>query len=251
LAESLSALRVLDDGAALARAAADEVAQRAADAVHTRGRFRCALAGGSTPRALYRLLAGPALSDRFPWSATHVFWGDERHVPPDHPDSNYRMAREALLDHVPLPAGNIHRIPAEDPDALNAAVRYDAELAAAFALAASELPRFDLVLLGLGPEGHTASLFPGSDVVREERRRVAAPYVPQLAAFRITLTPPVLNHAAAVLFVVSGEEKSAALAAVIEGEPQPDLYPAQIVRPHDGALLWLVDRAAARRLRRA
>jgi 6-phosphogluconolactonase len=246
-------IRVVEDAAALARAAAEEVTQRAVEAARTQRCFRIALAGGSTPRALYRLLADavefpPAA--RFPWSATQIFWGDERHVPPDHPDSNYRMAREALLDHVPLPAANVHRIPAEDPDAAGAAVRYDAELSQAFALTAAELPRFDLVLLGLGPEGHTASLFPGSDVIRESTLRVAAPYVPKLAAFRITLTPPVLNHAAAVVFLVSGADKAPALAAVIEGEPQPDLYPAQIVRPRNGTLLWLVDRTAAQRLRR-
>jgi len=248
----VTSLRVVEDAAALARAAAEEATRRAEEAARARGRFTIALAGGSTPRALYRLLADAAgpFRERFPWSVAQVFWGDERHVPPDHPDSNYQMAREALLDHVPLPAHNVHRIPAEDPDAARAAARYDAELAAAFALSADGLPRFDLVLLGLGPDGHTASLFPGTEVVHERKRRVAAPFVPKLSAFRITLTPPVINHAAAVLFLVSGEGKAAALAAVIEGATQVDLHPAQVVTPHDGALVWLVDRAAARLLQR-
>src|SRR4051794_34992204 len=153
LADSLISLRVVDDGAALARAAAEELARLAGDSVRAHGRFTVALSGGSTPRALFALLADPGgpYRDRIDWSALHVFWGDERHVPPDHPDSNYRMAREALLDHVPVPAANIHRILAEDPDAAHAAAQYDGVLAAEFALAAPQLPRFDLVLLGLGP----------------------------------------------------------------------------------------------------
>jgi len=242
MADSLISLRVLADLEEIARAAAEEVVRLAGEAMRAHGRFTLALSGGSTPRALFRLLA--QLSDRIDWSAVHVFWGDERHVPPDHEDSNYRMARETLLDHVPIPAANIHRIAGEDPDAAQAAALYEDDLAASFALAPRQLPRFDLVLLGLGPEGHTASLFPGSPVLHERERRVAAPFVPKLSAHRITLTPPVLNHAAAVIFLVSGADKAAALAAVVEGDRNVDLYPAQIVRPEHGTLLWLVDRAA-------
>jgi 6-phosphogluconolactonase len=242
----LISLRVLADLDEVARAAAEEVIRLAGEAVRAHGRFTLALSGGSTPRALFRLLV--EARDRIDWGAVQVFWGDERHVPPDHPDSNYRMTRETLLDHVPLPAASIHRIHGEDPDAEHAAALYDDEIAAAFALAPQQLPRFDLVLLGLGGEGHTASLFPGSAALHERERRVVAPFVPKLAAHRITLTPPVLNHAAAVIFLVSGADKADALAAVVEGEPQVDLYPAQIVRPERGRLLWLVDREAAQRL---
>jgi 6-phosphogluconolactonase len=242
----LISLRVLADLDEVARAAAEEVVRLAGEAVHAHGRFTIALSGGSTPRALYRLLVASSdpIGDRIDWSAVHVFWGDERHVPPDHAESNYRMARETLLDHVSIPAANIHRILGEDPDAAHAAALYEDELAAAFALAPRQMPRFDLVLLGLGAEGHTASLFPGSAALHERERRVVAPFVPKLAAHRITLTPPVLNHAAAVIFLVSGADKAAALAAVVEGERDIDLYPAQIVRPEHGTLLWLVDRAA-------
>lgn len=250
MAEPLISLRVVADGEELARAAAEEVVRLAGEAVRAHGRFTMALSGGSTPRALFRLLADPRgpFLDRIDWRAVHVFWVDERHVPPDHPESNYRMAREELLDHVPLLAANIHRIRAEDPDAAHAAALYEDELAEAFALSPQQLPRFDLLLMGIGPDGHTASLFPGGEAVHERERRVIAPFVPKLDASRITLTPPVLNHGAAVIFLVSGEEKAAALAAVVEGERQVDLYPAQIVRPEHGTLLWLVDRAAAQRL---
>jgi 6-phosphogluconolactonase len=221
-----------------------------------------ALAGGATPRALYRLLCDPAepFRDRIAWETIHFFWGDERHVPPDHPDSNFRMAREAMLDHVPVPAAHVHRIASEEPDAARAASRYERELIDVFHLAADregaasaaelDWPRFDLMLLGLGEDGHTASLFPGSPVLAESRHLVAAVWVESHQAWRITLTPPVLAHAATVIFLVSGAAKAAALAAVMEGKPRPALYPAQVVAPVDGRLLWLVDEDAAARLRR-
>jgi len=234
----MSEVRVFADAKELMHAAADEVVRCAEEAVRERGRFAWALSGGSTPRDLYRLLASPPHGDRMPWSAIHVFWGDERHVPPDHPESNFRMAREAMLDHVPLPAANVHRIHAEDPDAAAAANAYEAELRAFFELE----PRFDLVLLGLGKDAHTASLFPGSAAVRESERLVIAPWVESQHTFRITLTPPVLDHARLCLFLVSGEDKAEALRAVLEGPRDPARYPAQIV---EGNRLWMVDRAAA------
>jgi 6-phosphogluconolactonase len=260
----VSELRVHADSDELTRAAADELTRAAESAVRERDRFTIALAGGSTPKRLYQLLANghEPFRARLPWAKSHFFWGDERHVPPDHPKSNYRMAREAMLDAVPVPPGNVHRIEAENPDAAAAAARYEEDLRAFFHLAHlahladAELPRFDLVLLGLGADGHTASLFPGSAAVHEAERLVIAPWVEAQKSFRITLTPPVLNAAAVVLFLVSGEEKAAVLAAMFEEDRaggsksnrDVDRYPAQIVRPVAGKLLWMVDRTAAREL---
>ncbi|MEA2601867.1 MAG: 6-phosphogluconolactonase [Acidobacteriota bacterium] len=240
----VSEVRVFADVEELMRAAAEEVARRAEEAVRERGRFTWVLSGGSTPRELYRLLASPPYRDRMPWSAIHVFWGDERHVPPDHPDSNFRMAREALLDAVPLPAANVHRIRAEEPDAAVAADLYEAELRAFF----QRVPCFDLILLGLGKDAHTASLFPGGTALHENERWVIAPWVQAQSTFRITLTPPVLDHARLCLFLVSGEDKAEALRAVLAGPRDPERYPAQIVA---GNRLWMVDRAAARLLETA
>jgi 6-phosphogluconolactonase len=232
----------------LMRDAAEEVVRNAAEAVGERGVFTWVLSGGSTPRDLYRALGHPPYRDRISWSAIHVFWGDERHVPPDHPDSNFRMAREAMLDAVPLPAENIHRIRAEEPNATAAAASYEADLMEFFRLAPGEWPRFDLVLLGLGKDAHTASLFPGGEAVHEKERLVVAPWVAAQNTFRITLTPPVLNHARLITFLISGEDKAEPLRAVLEGPRDPDRYPAQIVA---GNRLWLVDRAAAHLLETA
>jgi 6-phosphogluconolactonase len=245
LSEIPNEVRIFADPAGLMRAAADEIAQAARRAVDEGGRFAWALAGGSTPRDLYRLLARDPYRERLPWNAIHFFWGDERHVPPDHPDSNFRMAREAMLDAVPVPPDNIHRVPAEEPDAQRAAAEYEATLRAFFDLAAGEWPRFDLIQLGLGKDGHTASLFPGGDAVHERERLVVAPWVEAQQTFRITLTPPVLNHARRAMFLVSGDEKAEALHAVLEGPREPERYPAQIV---EGDRLWMVDRSAARLL---
>ncbi len=243
-----SEVRVFDDITELTRAAADEISLHIGRTLRESDRFTSALSGGSTPRDLYHLLAGDPYRESLPWHAIHFFWGDERHVPPDHPESNFRMAREAMLDAVSVPPENIHRIVAEEPDAERAALRYEAELRAFFALAPGDWPRFDLVLLGLGKDGHTASLFPGSAAVHERERLVVAPWVEAQKSSRITLTPPALSHARRALFLVSGGEKAAALRAVLEGERQPDLYPAQVV---EGNRLWMVDRAAAGLLRRA
>ena len=341
-------VRVLEDAVELTRAAAAEVVGALAmhrEAAAAAAPFpSIALAGGSTPRALYRLLTDPAapFRARVDWEAVQFFWGDERHVPPDHPDSNYRMAREAMLDHLQVPAAHVHRIAGEEPDAARAARFYERELIEVFGLrrergngegaagdeaaasdasgvsvggvsvggasaggasaggasdadaardaaaageAAREWPRFALMLLGLGEEGHTASLFPGSPWLadgelsrpagpareaagaqepwmggparrpetrrrpRRPRRLVASVWVEKLRTWRITLTPAAINHAATVIFLVSGGAKAAALAAVLEGEWRPELYPAQVVAPVDGRLLWLVDRAAAAQLR--
>ncbi len=238
---------VLADRGAIARAAAEIFASAARAATERGDFFRVALSGGSTPRDLFQLLAAEdqPYRARIPWEAVHVFWGDERHVPPDHPDSNYRMARETLLERAPISADNVHRIHAEEPDAAAAAAEYEATLAAAFRLAAGALPRFDLVLLGLGPEGHTASLFPGSPALHDETHLVAAPWVEKLAAFRITLTPRALNAAAHVLFLVAGEDKAPAVREVLHGDAAVDAVPARVVQPVAGELTWLLDPAAA------
>lgn len=254
-------VRILADPSELTHAAAEEVAAALASLPTPRSIL---LSGGSTPRALFQLLADPAAPyrARIPWPAVRFFWGDERHVPPDHPDSNFRMAREAMLDHVPVEPAHLHRIAGEDPDAGHAAALYERELIDSFHLRADregatapidpadlDWPRFNVVLLGLGEEGHTASLFPHSPVLGEQRRLTAAPWVAEHDTFRITVTPPVLNHAARVIFLVSGAAKAPAVAAILQGPRQPELYPAQIVAPLGGRLLWLLDRAAAAQLR--
>jgi 6-phosphogluconolactonase len=193
------------------------------------------------------MLASAAYRDRVPWQQTHFLWGDERHVPPDHEDSNYRMAYEAMLSTTPIPAAHIYRIAAEK-EAQQAADEYEATLRTAFQLASGALPRFDLILLGMGPDGHTASLFPGTSAVHESQRLVASPWVEKFHTFRITLTPPVLCNAAHVVFAAGGADKTETLQQVLQGPYQPDLYPSQVVRPTQGTLLWLVDKAAARLL---
>ena len=228
----------------LARAAAEHFVTLAARGRGLRRRFAVALAGGSTPRAAYALLATEEFAARVDWSRVHVFWGDERCVPPDDPDSNYRMAREALLDKIPIPTENVHRIRGELPPD-EAAAAYQAELEAVLGAGG----RFDLVLLGMGVDGHTASLFPGTAALHEGERWVVAAFVDKLSAWRVTLTPVVLNAAAQVTFVVSGAGKAEQLREVLAGPYQPDVLPAQMVRPTDGRLLWLVDAAAAAHLR--
>jgi 6-phosphogluconolactonase len=248
-APASAVLRRVADAAAVARAAAEEVAAVGGRAIEERGRFTLALAGGSTPRRLYALLTTrDAPGGALRWDRVHVFFGDERHVPPEHLDSNFRAAREALLDHVG--AGSVHRMRGEDPDAQAAASSYEAELEGFFGAAADRdpPPRFDLVLLGLGADGHTASLFPGSAALDERRRWVVAPHVEQVRARRITLTLPVLNRARHVLFLVSGAAKADAMARVFAAANEAAPPPAARVRPDEGALLWIADRAAAARV---
>jgi 6-phosphogluconolactonase len=241
-----SRLVVVDDADALAREAASEFARRSRASVAERGGFTVTLSGGSTPRRLYTLLADPSapFRDEIPWGGVHVFWGDERHVPPDDSQSNYRMAREELLSRVPIPSENVHRIEAERPDADDAADAYQRELMRFFALAPGQLPRFDLVLLGMGADGHTASLFPGSSALEVRDRLVVAAWIEKFHSNRISLTFPVFNNAAAVTFLVSGAEKAATLRAALDPNG-PDLLPCRRIRPVQGDLLWLADRAAA------
>lgn len=239
-------IQIVANADALYQAAAAEFMRQVRAAVEAKSACTVALSGGSTPKGLYGLLADdPTWRGQVPWDKMYVFWGDERHVPPDHAESNYRMANKALLSKVPIPPANVHRIKSEHPDAHQVADDYEQTLQAFFHLAAGQLPRFDLILLGLGPEGHTASLFPGTKALHETRRLVVSTWVGKFFTDRITLTPPVLNNAASVIFLVSGEDKALALKAVLEGHDEPEQLPAQLIRPAHGRLLWLVDRAAA------
>ena len=237
-----AALQVFADPAGLFRAAADEFARCVNDAVTTHGRFTVALSGGSTPKSLYALLASYST---LPWDKIYFFFGDERHVAPDDEESNFRMANEVMFSVAPVAAKQIHRIRGEEPDAATAAQEYEQDLRIGFALAYGQLPRFDLVLLGMGPEGHTASLFPGTKALKEAKRLVVHNWVGKLYTDRITLTPPVLNNAARILFLVHGAEKAPALKAVLEGPDEPEQLPAQIIQPRYGSVLWLVDPTAA------
>ncbi len=241
-------LRIVPDPSALGRAAAQLFRSRVASAVEARGRAAVALSGGSTPGWLFRSLVEE--SPGFDWTPVHFFWGDERTVPPGHPDSNYGAARRELLDPLGIREVNVHRIRGEASDPGRAARDYEAELRRFFEPRAAAWPRFDLILLGLGPDGHTASLFPGTPALQEEVRWVVANPVPRLDTVRVTLTLPLIQHARTVVFLVEGEEKAAILREVLEGPRVPAKLPAQAVRPVAGELHWLVDAAAAKRLTR-
>lgn len=225
----------------LARKVAAEWVRSADEAIARAGRFAVALSGGNTPRALYGALAEGEFRSRIAWDRVHFFWGDERSVPADHPDSNYRMAYEALLSRVPVPPANIHRIETERGPA-EAAAAYEATLREFFALTLGASPRFDLILLGIGEEGHTASLFPGSAALEEHERLVVAVYVEKLKTDRVTFTLPVLNSAAEVAFLVSGKSKAAAVKQTLRGGAD---LPAARVAPLDGRLWWFLDKEAA------
>lgn len=243
-------IQIVENGEAVSRAAADMLVGLALKKLESKESFAVALSGGSTPKNMFAMLANDAtLSKQMPWENVHFFWGDERHVPPDHADSNYRMTNEAMLSMVPVPPENIHRIRTEIPDAGKAAEDYEQELRGFFKLETEQLPAFDCVFLGMGPDGHTASLFPGTKALHERKRLVVSNWVDKFQSYRITLTIPVLNNADIVIFLVSGEEKAEPLQVVLEGQKQTDRFPSQLIEPTHGKLLWLVDRAAARKLR--
>ena len=235
------AVEILTDTAALATRAAQLVLDYSLTSTSSKETFSIGLSGGSTPKTLYQLLADPGqeFRNRFPWSHTHFFWTDERHVGPESPDSNYRMVHDAMLARVQVPQANIHRMFGELKNAEHAASDYEKELKKFF----GNSPRLDLVLLGMGVDGHTASIFPGSDVLNEREQLVAAPWVDKLNGYRLTMTLPILNNAAAVLFLVSGEEKAEMLREVLR-HPESQ-YPVQAIQPTNGSLTWLVDSAAA------
>ncbi len=237
-------VRILKTSADLFRAAAVEFSKCASEAVRSRGRFTVALSGGATPKGLYALLARKEIP--VPWENSYFFWGDERHVPPDDPESNYRMANEVMLSKIPVPSSNVFRIPTEEKDAQTAARKYEDTLIRFFDLKPGVFPRFDLVLLGLGPDGHTASLFPNSPALHEKQRLVVANPVKKFNTERLTLTLPVLNCARTVVFLVSGQEKAGILQQVLHG--QAGTFPSQMIQPDDGELLWFVDETAASEL---
>ena len=238
-------VRILTDLPAIAKRAAQEFLQAATSAVAERHSFSVALAGGSTPKALYSLLASDAvLRAQLPWDKMHLYFGDERNVGPDHADSNFRMATETLISKSPLKPDQVTRIKGEYKDTEKAAQEYEQALRASFKLADGQFPRFDLVLLGMGNEGHTLSLFPGTKALHEAKRIVVRNWIGKLYTERITLTAPAINNAALVIFMITGADKALALKGVLEGPYEPDQLPAQMVQPQNGKSLWLVDTAA-------
>lgn len=241
-------LQIFPDKEALTKETAELFSRLAQDAVAKRGRFSVALSGGSTPKALFSLLAKPAVVDNIPWASTHIFWGDERLVPPDDPGSNYYHAAKLLLQHVPIPAENIHRVKGEHT--ADQAVQDTIDQLRKFSSDDRIWPRLDLVLLGMGSDGHTASLFPGSDPVEDPGvfvKHVSAEYEDR-PADRLTLTPLIINDARHILFLVTGANKAEALAAVLQGPKDWRKWPAQRIKAHDGTLTWFVDQEAAAKL---
>jgi 6-phosphogluconolactonase len=234
------------DSAALANRAAQHFAEMTWETVASRGRARIAVSGGSTPQKAFTLLADPTLGyrARMPWDKLDLFWVDERAVAPDAAESNYRMTREALLDHVPLKPSQIHRMQGElEPEV--AAARYESELRNTFRLEGAESPRFDLIALGMGDDGHTASLFPHTEALHELGRLVAANHVPQKDSWRITLTWPVINHASSVFFLIGGADKAEVLKEVLLGPHDPERLPSQLIWPSSGILTLILDKDAA------
>jgi 6-phosphogluconolactonase len=239
-----SDVRVFADVDELSLRAAEAAVATINESLRNHGSFSIALSGGNTPRTLYRLLS-TRFRDQIPWKKVHVFWGDERYVPLADPQSNYCMARETLLDAVPCPAENVHPMPTELPNPDLAAREYEKTLRSYFS---KDWPRFDLVLLGLGEEGHTASLFPGSPALNETQRWVVAVKAPAKPPLRLTLTLPALTAAANIYFLVTGSNKAQALHHVLTGSPDPKNYPASGIRRAKGTVIWWLDRASAARV---
>jgi 6-phosphogluconolactonase len=242
-------LEIFDTTSALALASARLFASHVERAVASRGIARIAISGGSTPKGMFKLLADPIqpFAETVPWDKLQLFWVDERCVPPTDAESNYRMTKENLLDHVGIPAAQIFRMEGElDPE--EAASRYESVLRNTLKLEGAEAPHFDLVLLGMGDDGHTASLFPHTQAINEVGRLTVANHVPQKDTWRITLTWPVINTSAEVVFVIAGQDKAAVLAEVLNGPRDPERLPSQLIRPANGKLLFLLDEAAAANL---
>lgn len=242
-------IRVFPDLERLSQKAADHFVLLVRQQVEAHGLFSVALSGGSTPKKFYALLSAEPYREIIPWKSVHFFWTDERCIPPDHPESNFRMAHEALLSRVPVPQVNIHRVPVEQVDPKQAAGLYEQEIRAFFRLCDDSWPEFDLILLGLGEDGHTASLFPRSQALQEISHLVAVSTGGSPDLPRVTLTLPVLNHARHILWLVAGSEKASMVRAVLEGGGQSEELPARRVQPINGEALWLLDRSAAGLLR--
>jgi 6-phosphogluconolactonase len=242
-------VRILGDGAAIARRAAELIVDAATVAVRERGVFTISLAGGSTPKALYGLLAtDPGLKSQMPWGKTQFFFGDERHVPPDDPDSNFRMANESMLSKVSLKPEQVYRIKGEYEDAEKAALEYEQTLRSYFKLSPGQLPRFDVVLLGMGDEGHTLSLFPGTKALHDNGRLVMSNWIGKLYTQRVTITAPVANNSAVAIFMITKADKALALKGVLEGPFEPEQLPSQLIQPKNGKASWLLDTTAASKL---
>ena len=233
-------IRILPDTLSLARAAAEMLREEIAGVLAVRDRVAVALSGGATPRLLFRLL-GAEYRDRIRWGSVHLFWADERAVPPDHEQSNFRTVSEEFISKITMPPGNVHRIPGElAPE--RAAAAYEADLQRYFG--GARLPEFDLIFLGVGEDGHTASLFPAAAALAEKERLAVAVYHPATANWRVTLTLPVLNNASRAAFLVSGRSKVQIVRAIL-AEGRGDRYPAGLVKPRRGTVVWLLDREAA------
>jgi len=243
MARSIS---IAPDIETLSHEAARYVVRIATEAIATNRRFTIALSGGSTPKKLYGLLAEEPYRSQINWAMVDIFWSDERCVPPESPDSNYLMAQQVLLSKIPIPANQIHRMPADQADVDAASYAYTLEMQQTFGT--DGVPSFDLLQLGMGPEGHTASLFPHQPSLHEQQRLVMPVTVPKPPPPRLTFTPRLLNAATHVLFLATGAEKQDAVKAVLEGDFQPDEYPAQIVQPTKGEVMWMLDTAAAEKL---
>ncbi len=239
-------IAIYPDTNTLSQQAAQYIVRIANESIVTRGRFSIALSGGSTPKALYGLLAAEPYRAQLDWSLIEIFWSDERCVPPDSSDSNYAMANEVLLSKIPIQPNQVHRMPADQPDRDAASQAYTLEMQRIFGT--NGIPTFDLLQLGMGPEGHTASLFPHQQSLHEQHRLVMPVTVPKPPPPRLTFTPPLLNAARHVLFLVTGAEKADAVQAVLEGEHQPEEYPAQLIRPTNGEVTWMLDTSAAGKL---
>ena len=238
-----SIIKISPDEETLIRQSADEITGLINQALAEKDICTFVLSGGSTPKALYSKLASAPYHQAVRWEKVHLFWGDERCVPPDHQQSNYRMVKEALLDHIDLPPENIHRIPGEKPPDI-AAQEYEQEVRK-FVPDAGGIPRFDITLSGIGDDGHTASLFPGTPVLEEQKKLVASVYVPDLKSWRITLTFPVINNSKAILFLVKGASKAWIIGQVLNRESSGNRYPVQKINPKDGKKIWFLDKEAA------